>query len=212
MSAESFLVLWAVLAFLAPTLLALFVVASKGSLSSMLIALILAFYGAGAYLPWYLLRRRAERRTRSIDRSLPDAIDLIVTSVESGIALQGAMLNVSRKFGGQIGSEFARVVTETSVGKSRPEALEAMAERTGSRDVRLFVRAVNQAEAMGISIGQVLRSQSAELRERRRQAAREQANKVPVKMTIPTVLFIFPTMFLLVIGPVALRAADILRD
>ncbi len=212
MSAESYLLIWAASGLLLPTLLAILMLSSEGHPGTARVGLLLGWYAAGAYGPWYVLRRAADRRTKAVDRSLPDAIDLVVTSVESGIALQGAMLNVSRKFGGPIGEEFQSVITETSVGRPRAEALESMADRTGSRDVRTFVRAVNQAESMGISIASVLRNQAAELRERRRQAAREKANKVPVKMTIPTVLFIFPTMFLLVIGPVALRAAEILRE
>jgi tight adherence protein C len=167
-----------------------------------------AIGSVGLYLPWMLLRRAARGRGRLIDRQLPDAIDLIVTCVESGLGLQAAMLKVAEHFDGPVSEEFNRASRDVAMGRPRDEALHAMAERSGSRELRLLVRAIVQAEQMGVSIGHVLRNQSSELRERRRQLAREKANMVPVKMTIPTVLFIFPTLFLLMLGPVALQMME----
>ncbi len=160
--------------------------------------------------PWVALRRKAQQRSRQVSRSLPQALDLIVTNIEGGLGLQAALLMVARKVSGPIGEEFARATAEISVGVPRDRALLAMAERTGSDDVQAVARAIAQAERSGISIAQLLRARAVEMRERRRLSAREQANKVPVKMTIPVVLFIFPTFFLLLLTPVALNAADVM--
>ncbi len=166
----------------------------------------------GTYSPWYWLATRAKSRTIHIDRSLPDVIDFIVTSVEAGVGMQGAMLNMARKFEGPLSQEFLQVVRETSLGRSRDAALEAMAERCRSYDLSLLVSAIVQADQTGIAIGRVLRNQADELRLRRRQRAREYASKIPVKMTVPTVAFVFPTLFLLILGPVALRAMELFRS
>lgn len=160
--------------------------------------------------PWLLLRRRAAARTRSINRALPQALDIIVTNIECGLGLQAAMLVIAEKFSGPIAMEFARVMREISLGVPREEALLTMAHRTGSPDVGSIARAIAQAERSGVSVGEILRARSRELRERRRMFAREQANKVPVKMTIPMVLFIFPTFFLLLLGPVAMNVVDVM--
>lgn len=166
----------------------------------------------GAYVPWYWLATRAKSRSVDIDRSLPDVIDFIVTSVEAGVGMQGAMLNMARKFEGPLSEEFLQVVRETSLGRARDVALEAMAARCHSYDLSLFVSAIVQADQTGISISRVLRNQADELRDRRRQRAREQAAKIPVKMTVPTVALVFPTLFLLILGPVLLRAMELFRN
>lgn len=165
----------------------------------------------GGYFPWYWLAARAKSRAQEIDRSLPDVIDFIVTSVEAGVGMQGAMLNMARKFEGPLSQEFLQVVRETSLGRSRDAALQAMAERCHSYDLSLLVSAIIQADQTGIAIGRVLRNQADELRLRRRQRAREYAAKIPVKMTVPTVAFVFPTLFLLILGPVVLRAVELFR-
>ena len=170
-----------------------------------LLAALPGWVALGVYVPWLMLRRKASKRIKQIEKELPDAIDLIVTSVESGLGLQASMMQVTDNFSGPISIEFARAGQEVSLGRARSEALQAMGDRCGSRELRLFVRSINEAEQMGISVAQVLRNQSGEMRERRRQRAREQANTIPVKITIPTVLFIFPTLFLLILGPVALQ-------
>lgn len=208
MPVNTFMAIWASFAVLIPLLALALLLASGAGFGRMTIFGVLAFVAVCAYLPRYWLVRRGSRRAREIDRKFPDAIDLIVTSVEAGLGLQAAMLMVAEKFEGPIADEFARVIRETSLGRERSEALEAMASRSGSVDLRLFVRAVNQAERMGISIAEVLRSQSKEIRERRRQYAREQAAKIPVKLTIPTIAFIFPTLFLILLGPVILNAIE----
>jgi len=162
------------------------------------------------YGPWLIMRRRASARTRDINRALPQVLDIIVTNIECGLGLQAAMLVVADKFSGPIATEFSRAMREIGVGVPREDALNAMARRTGSTDVAQVARAIAQAERSGVSVGEILRARARELREHRRMLAREQANKVPVKMTIPMVLFIFPTFFLLLLAPVAINAAETL--
>lgn len=208
MTVSTFMSIWATLVVLVPLATLGLVLVGGGTFDRFTVIGLLFWTAMWAYLPWFFVRRRAAKRARRIDRKLPDAIDLIVTSVEAGLGLQAAMLMVAEKFEGPIGEEFTQVVRETSLGRARSEALNAMATRAGSRDLSLFARAVNQAEQMGISISEVLRNQAAEVRDRRRQYAREQAAKIPVKLTIPTIMFIFPTLFLILLGPVALSAVE----
>ena len=206
-TAAQFIGAWVVLGIVPPVaLLGLWFVTS--GLTIMKLLLLGGWGVVGGYLPFSWLRRRAENRTRAINIGLPDAIDMIVTSVEAGLGIQQAMITVAEKFDGPIAEEFGRVTGETRVGRPRPEALLAMAARSGSRDATLFVRAINQAEEMGLEIGAVLRNQSAEIRERRHQQAREMAAKIPVKMTIPTILLMLPTLFILILTPVVLNAME----
>ncbi len=211
MQREAFLRAWGVLALGVPVLAFVFATARGFSSGQVWLWLGLGAF-LGAYIPWYWLATRAKSRSVDIDRSLPDVIDFIVTSVEAGVGMQGAMLNMARKFEGPLSEEFLQVVRETSLGRARDVALEAMAERCHSYDLSLFVSAIVQADQTGISISRVLRNQADELRDRRRQRAREQAAKIPVKMTVPTVALVFPTLFLLILGPVVLRAMELFRS
>ena len=208
---RAFLAIWATLAVGVPAVFVLYAVANGIGISSLAIPAGLGLM-VGVYFPWYWLRRRATARIRAIGRSLPNAIDFIVTSVEAGVGLQGAMLNMSRKFEGPISEEFLQAVRETALGGSRESALLEMAELCRSEDLSLLVSAVVHAEQTGIPISRVLRHQATELRTRRRLRAREEAGKVPTRMTIPTVTLVFPTMFLLILGPVVLRAMEQFND
>lgn len=199
-----FVTVWIVAGAATPLLLMLMLVSVSGRVSVLQVLPVLLWMGVALYVPWTSMRRKAQQRVRRISRDLPDATDLIITNVEAGMGMQQALLVVSEKFGGPIGEEFGRAVREISLGADRTEALLAMAERTRAPEMRLFARAVAQAEQTGIPVARVLRNHSAEVREKRRQKAREQAAKIPVKITFPTVLVIFPTLFLLILGPVAL--------
>ncbi|MFN8637951.1 MAG: type II secretion system F family protein [Dehalococcoidia bacterium] len=211
MQRGAFLRVWAGLALALPVAIGL-LAAMRGLGGAQLVLWTFLGFVLGAYVPWYWLATRARSRSVDIDRSLPDVIDFIVTSVEAGVGMQGAMLNMARKFEGPLSQEFLQVVRETSLGRARDAALESMAVRCRSYDLSLFVSAIVQADQTGISIARVLRSQAEELRERRRQRAREQAGKIPVKMTVPTVTLVFPTLFLLILGPVLLRAMELFRS
>ncbi len=204
---RTFLAIWALIALGMPGFFLLWGVANAQGGAAFVFAPLLGVV-VGLFFPWYWLRRRATARIRAIGRTLPNAIDFIVTSVEAGVGLQGAMLNMSRKFEGPISEEFLQAVRETALGRSREAALLSMAERCQSEDLSLLVSAIVHAEQTGIPIARVLRNQATELRTRRRLRAREEAGKVPTRMTIPTVVLVFPTMFLLILGPVLLRAME----
>lgn len=203
-----FLATWIVAALGLPLVLALMLISLTGGIRVMQLAPIVLWSAVALYVPWTGLRRKAKARIKQIGRDLPDAIDLIITNVEAGLGMQSALQVVSQKFGGPVGEEFGRVVREISLGADRTEALVTMAERSGVPDMRLFARSVAQAEQTGIPVARVLRNHSAEVREKRRQKAREQAAKIPVKITFPTVLIMFPTLFLLILGPVALNLME----
>lgn len=204
-SVSRFLGFWLTVGVGIPMGVALLVIVVSGSIGLPQLLPIALWAGVALYLPWTGLRRKAKQRIKSISRDLPDAIDLIITNVEAGLGLQAALLVVSEKFRGPVGEEFGRTVREISLGGERTQALVEMAIRTRVPEMRLFARAVAQAEQTGISVARVLRNHSSEVREKRRQLAREQAAKIPVKITFPTVLIMFPTLFLLILGPVALN-------
>ena len=156
---------------------------------------------AGYYSPNLWLYQKGHDRTEQMQRALPDALDLLSISVEAGLGFDAALSQVARNTEGPLAGEFARVLQEMQIGLGRSAALRALGDRSTLADLKSFTSAMVQADAFGIPIGQVLRVQSAEIRVKRRQRAEEQAQKVPVKIMIPLVLFILPCLFIAVIGP-----------
>jgi len=155
----------------------------------------------GFMLPSIWLSRRIRRRQNEIVKTLPDAIDLLTISVEAGLPFDGAMQRVADKWDNEISRAFGRVLTEIRVGKSRRDALRDMADRCEVPDVTSFVAALVQADQLGISIAKVLRIQSEQMRIKRRQRAEEKAHQAPVKMLIPMTFLIFPSIWIVIIGP-----------
>jgi tight adherence protein C len=169
---------------------------------------ILAAAGGGVlgyYAPNLYLYQKGHDRTEKMQRALPDALDLLSISVEAGLGFDAALSQVARNTEGPLAQELARVLQEMQIGLGRSAALRALGERSTLPDLRSFTSAMVQADSFGIPIGQVLRVQSAEIRLKRRQRAEEQAQKVPVKIMIPLVLFILPCLFIAVIGPAIIR-------
>jgi tight adherence protein C len=156
---------------------------------------------AGFYAPNLYLYQKGHDRTEKMQRALPDALDLLTISVEAGLGFDAAISQVARNTSGPLAQEFARVLQEMQIGLGRSQALRAMGERSNLADLRSFTSAMVQADAFGIPVGQVLRVQSAEMRVKRRQKAEETAQKIPVKIMIPLVLFILPSLFVAVLGP-----------
>lgn len=156
---------------------------------------------AGFMLPQMWLQQRAGQRSGQIIKSLPDSFDLITTCVEAGLGLDAALARVAEKVEGPFADELRRTLRDIALGKMRRDAMRELAHRTDVPDLVTFVNAVIQAEEMGSSIGNVLRVQSEQLRIRRRQRAEAQAYKAPVKMIFPLVLCIFPTLFIVILGP-----------
>jgi tight adherence protein C len=163
---------------------------------------------AGFFAPNLYLYQRAYERAEQLQRALPDAIDLLTISVESGLGFDAAVQQVARNTEGPLADELSRVLREMQIGQGRADALRALGERTNVGDVRTFVGAMVQADSFGIPIAQVLRVQSAEIRVKRRQRAEEKAQQVPVKITIPLIFCILPTLFIAVMGPAVISILD----
>jgi tight adherence protein C len=162
-------------------------------------ALVMGYFG-----PNLFLYQKSYDRQSQIQRGLPDAIDLLTISVESGLGFDAAIQQVARNTTGPLAEEFSRVLREMQIGLGRNEALRALSERTNLADLRSFVSALSQADAFGIPIGAVLRVQSTEMRVKRRQRAEEKAQQVPVKITVPLIFCILPCLFIAVMGPAAI--------
>lgn len=158
----------------------------------------------GFFLPDVLLYNAGLKRQARIQAGLPDAMDMLTVCVEAGLGFDAALAQVARNTTGPLAAELSRVLQEMQIGKSRTEALHAMAERTTVTEFRAFVSALVQAGELGISVAHVLREQAKELRLRRRQRAEEMAQKVAVKIMFPLILCLFPALFVIVIGPGAI--------
>lgn len=182
----------------------LLVISGMVPFSLIALGVVVGLAALGIYIPHFWLRQRVGNRQGVIIKSLPDAFDLITTCVEAGLGLDAALSRVAEKVEGPFAEELRRALREISLGKQRQEALRELGERTGVPDLIAFVNAVVQAELMGSSVGAVLRVQADQLRVRRRQRAEEQAYKAPVKMIFPLVLCIFPTLFIVILGPAAI--------
>jgi len=163
---------------------------------------------AGYMAPNMYLYQRAYDRADVLQRALPDAIDLLTISVESGLGFDAAIAQVARNTEGPLSEEFARMLQEMQLGRGRTDALRSLGERTDLPDLRAFVSAMVQADAFGIPVAQVLRVQSSEIRVKRRQWAEEAAQKVPVKILVPLIFCILPCLFIAVLGPAAISIMD----
>lgn len=171
--------------------------------------------GLGFMLPNMWLSMAANSRKEKIRHALPDTLDLLVVSVESGLALDGALKRVGDEMAQvhkDISDEMRIATMEGQMGIPRGEALENMARRTGLEEVRSLVSVILQAEKFGTSIARALRNQAESLRSKRRQAAEERAQKTAVKLMLPLVLFIFPAMGVVLAGPAAIRMIETLKD
>ena len=164
----------------------------------------------GWFAPDGLLGGRADRRQTAIRRSLPDTLDQVTISVEAGLGFDAALARAGRSGKGPLAEELVRTLQDVQAGMSRREALYRLNGRTDVEELQHFILAVVQAESYGVPIAQVLRVQSAELRVKRRQQAEERAAKMPVKILFPVVLCILPTIFIVLLGPAAIRIANTL--
>jgi tight adherence protein C len=152
----------------------------------------------------FWLYQRGYDRAEQMQKDLPDALDLLTISVEAGLGFDSALSQVARNTDGPVSEEFARVLTEMQIGMGRSQAMRSLGERTTLPELRGFANAMVQADAFGIPVGQVLRVQSSEMRVKRRQRAEEKAQKVPVKIMVPLIFCILPTLFIAVLGPAAI--------
>jgi tight adherence protein C len=160
---------------------------------------------AGFVLPDSTLNRKVEERQRQILRTLSDTLDLLTISVEAGLSLNAAMAQVVQNVPGVLSSEFARMLQEVQLGVPRSEAFRHLAERTDVEELNGFALAMIQADIFGVSIASVLRTQAQQLRIKRRQAAEAKAQQTPVKIVFPLILCIMPSLFVVIVGPGAIR-------
>lgn len=155
-------------------------------------------------LPELWLSRKISRREQAFIKALPDVMDLLSVSAEAGLSFEGSMTRVARKFPQPIGPEFSSVLRDMRLGQTRSEALAGLTLRVNIPDLRTFVAAVVQGDEMGVGISRILKIQSDYLRKKRWQRAQEKITKLPVKMLIPMVVFIFPALLLVLLGPILL--------
>lgn len=165
--------------------------------------LVVGFFGPSLYL-----HQLGYDRAQRLQRELPDALDLMTISVESGLGFDAAVQQVAQNTDGPLAEEFARMLREMQLGLGRAEALRSLADRTNVDDLRSFVSAMVQADTFGVPVAQVLRVQTGEMRTKRRQRAEEKAQQVPVKITIPLIFCILPALFVAVMGPAVLNILD----
>jgi tight adherence protein C len=160
--------------------------------------------------PMTLVRRRARHRLDRIDYDLPELVDLLVLTVESGLGFAGSMQIAGERFTGPLGDEVRLALQEQAMGLSTDAALVNMVERAPSEAMRSFARSVRQGEALGVSIGQIMRNLATEMRDRRRSMAEQRAQKAPIKILFPLVALIFPSIFVVLLGPAALNMLETL--
>jgi tight adherence protein C len=158
----------------------------------------------GFFLPQIYLSSLISKRQTSVRRALPDALDLLTICVEAGLGFDAAMVKVAEKWDSPLSHGFARVIQEIQLGKLRREALKDMAENIDIPEMTSFVAVVIQSEMLGVSMAKVLRVQSDQMRVKRRQMAEEEAHKTPIKMLIPMILLIFPSLLLILFTPALL--------
>jgi tight adherence protein C len=175
--------------------------------------LLLALGGTGCALvvPDRLLASRAARRREAILAELPGALDLLAVTVEAGLGFDAAVARVAQATSGPLTEEFNTMLAELRYGEARTNALQRFASRIGSEEVAQFARVVIRADQLGTSLGTSLRMQAVDARARRQLAAEEKANKAPVKMLFPTIIFIFPALFVVVLGPSVLSLGAFLK-
>jgi tight adherence protein C len=159
----------------------------------------------GNYFPVMSMTSRIQKRQAEVVKHLPDALDLLVICVEAGLGFDQAMGKVYEKWDNEMSLAFGRVLREIQLGKNRKDALKDMADRLDVADVNSFTAAIIQAEQLGVSMAKILRVQSDQMRIKRRQRAQEKAMQAPVKMMIPMVLIIFPSIWIILMGPAAIR-------
>lgn len=189
--------------------LAAIVAGGLGVFAGHALAARLALGAFGVLVGWVLtlavLRRRAAQRATEIEREVPDLIDQIVVTLEAGIGFSSSLQVCAARLSGPLGEEMRLTLQEQRMGVALDKSLTNLRERVESQNLRSFVRAVVQGERLGVSIGQVMRDLAVDMRKRRRQLAEERAQKTPVKLLLPVVFLILPTLFLVVLGPPMLQ-------
>jgi tight adherence protein C len=211
MSVSTFLTIWLITS--GGSVLLIVWLAGRVSLPGtqfFLLGMMVIAYGSMA--PYVMLRRRAKKRLKQIDRALPDAIDLLLTCVEAGMGVDAAFLLVSQRTKGPLGIHLNEYLKQVGMGRSRQEALEDIALHSGAEGLNHLAAIVAQSTTVGTSMGDVLRLQAAELRAARRLKAQEAAARVPILMTIPLALCFLPAMVAVIVVPSILRMLEGIQE
>jgi tight adherence protein C len=187
-----------------PVLAGLYVSALGEGIGTVIVGALLGWMAA-AFLPGYYLRMKSQGRSRLALKELPDVLDMLTVSLEAGLGFDAALSKLVSKSEGVLTAEFQRCLEEIRLGKTRRESLQGVRERLDLDEVRALISSILQAEKLGIGLVQVLRVQSHEVREQRKQRAEEAAMKAPIKMLFPLVLFIFPSLFIVLLGPAVIQ-------
>jgi len=182
-----------------------------GTGSAMGFLMLIGFAGIGYMAPGFVVGSRVRKRRDAVQAELPDALDLLAVSVEAGLGFDAAISKLVEHMQGPLIDEFGLALSEMRVGESRQDALKKLSARIDSPELGAFVRAIIQADQLGISLGRILRVQAVDSRLKRQTAAEEKAMKAPIKMLFPTVVFIFPAMFIVILGPAMLNLAKVFK-
>jgi tight adherence protein C len=180
-----------------------------GALASKALLLGIAFAFVGFMVPDVFVTLKTRGRKEVLRAELPDALDLLAVSVEAGLGFDGAISKLTEHMDGPLADEFALALGEMRIGESRQNALTKMMHRVETPEFSAFVRAIIQADQLGISLGRILKVQASDTRNRRQLAAEERAMKAPIKMLFPTVIFIFPAMFIVILGPAFMNLSEL---
>lgn len=189
-------------------LLAILIMRSSEAAAAPTIGFTLLLGGMGFFAPDAIIARKADDRQEEIRRVLPDTMDLLTISVEAGLGFDAALVQVMNNVPGALTQEIGRLLHEMRLGKSRVDAFRSLGERTDVAELNSFVLAMVQADTFGVSIASTLRAQAKELRAKRRQRAEEKAMRIPIKILFPMIFCVLPTLFVVVLGPGAIRIAQ----
>jgi tight adherence protein C len=172
-----------------------------GSFSPASVVVVLVAAAVGVLGPTFYLDQRSSTRIARIDYEIPELVDILVTTVEAGVGFLAALQLAARRVREPLGQELRVMLREQAMGLTLDEALQNLGTRTNSANLRMFVQAVLQGETLGVSIGKILRDLAVDMRKRRRQMAEERAQKAPIKLLFPLIIFILPAMFVILLGP-----------
>jgi tight adherence protein C len=182
----------------------LWLATSSGIGGAMAVLVAIITLGIGWLAPMTLVRRRARLRLERIDAELPELVDILVVTVESGLGLVSSMQVAAERIRGPLGDEMRLAMQEQVMGLSLDRVLANMLERSDTESMRSFVRSIRRGASLGVSIGQIMRNLAGEMRKRRRAVAEERAQKAPIKILFPLVGLIFPALFVVLLGPAVL--------
>ena len=204
-TAQGYAVFWAIVVLVVIVIAIKYVYGRPDLAPVQLVMLVIVFTAMGAAMPWVMLRIMAQKRQKLITKQLPEVLDLLCVSVQAGLSFDAALRRIVERMKGPLIEECIRMLDDVRMGLPRRQALRMMGERCEVQEVALFVTAIIQAERLGTSLGKTLNNQAINMRERRRQAVKAEAMKAPVKMIFPLVLFIFPSVFVIVLLPALLN-------